>query len=328
MPSVPSGGELDRYIQEVMTVPILSANEELALATRWRDHNDIQAAHRIITGHLRLVIKIAMRYRGYQLPVCDLISEGNIGLMKAVRKFDPDRGVRVSTYATLWIKASILEFVLKSWSLVSVGSQTVRRRLFFGLSRMKARLQIVDDGNLDHEEVGQLASEFGVSMDDVIEFNHRFSRRDLSLNTPLSVDTQYEHIDVLVDSGPDPEVAFSLAEDRSDYHKIVVDALDHLSEREAEVIRARWLNDEKTTLAVLSQKFGVSRERIRQVELRALRLIKEHIGGLDEFTSLNLPKTLQCSRQLENLTDMAASSLLPASSVESQPKASRRIEAL
>ena len=279
LPALTGERGLTSYLREIQKFPLLSADEEFMYAKRWSEHKDTEAAHRLITSHLRLVVKIAMRYRKYRVPISDVISEGNIGLMKAVQKFDPDRGVRLSTYAMWWIKAAIHEFILKSWSVVRVGSVDAHKRLFFGLQKAKLRLQGQDDEASQQEEL--LAAHFGLSADEFSRLNRRMSQRDFSLNRPISVDQpDEEFIDYLADESNDPEAA-AAEKDAFEYQRQVVEtAFGALNEREQQIIRARWLADEPETLAALGDRFGISYERVRQLEARALEKLKTRVRDL------------------------------------------------
>ena len=275
LPAVPVDGGLSRYFNEVWAYPILTANEEVMLAERLREHNDSEAAHKLITSHLRLVAKMAMGYRGYGLPVADLMSEGTIGLMRAVKKFDPDRGFRLSTYAMWWIKASITEYVLKSWSMVKLGTVAAQKKLFFSLRRVKNNLKIVDSGELTPDQSLQLSNALGVSQKDVSSMNRRLSSRDVSLNAPLSQDgDSMEFQDTLVDSRPLPEHVVAENEEKSQQHGQLEEALSKLPDRERHIFEQRRLSEEPPTLEQLGQHYGVSRERIRQLEVRAFETVK------------------------------------------------------
>ncbi|MEE2698120.1 MAG: RNA polymerase sigma factor RpoH [Pseudomonadota bacterium] len=270
VPMVPVEGGLSTYFREVWAFPILEQSEEQELARRWRDDGDTDAAHKLVTSHLRLVAKMAMNYRGYGLPVADLVSEGNIGLMKAVKKFDPELGFRLSTYAMWWIKASITEYVLKSWSMVKLGTLASQKKLFFSLRTIKSRLNIFDSGELTPEQAEQLSEALNFSSDEITNMNRRLSSRDLSLNAPLSTDEDgLEFQDTLVSHGPTPEVQFAEAEEISHHSEILMQAMQELPEREREILAERRLRDTPQTLEALGEKYGISRERIRQLEVRA-----------------------------------------------------------
>ncbi|MDA0997896.1 MAG: RNA polymerase sigma factor RpoH [Proteobacteria bacterium] len=280
LPIINEDGGLARYFREVWTFPILEKEEEQMLAVRFRDSGDVEAAHRLVTSHLRLVAKIAMGYRGYGLPVADLISEGSIGLMKAVKKFDPDLGFRLSTYAIWWIKASITEYVLKSWSLVKMGTVASQKKLFFSLRRLKNQLRIVDNGELSPDQAKQLSRALGTSEEDVQHMNRRLSSRDLSLNAPLSQteDGGGEFQDTLVDERKSPEAMVLDSQELSYRSGLLQRALAELPERERFILTERRLKDEPVTLEELGTHFKISRERVRQLEVMAFeklqRLIK------------------------------------------------------
>lgn len=270
LPAVPLEGGLSSYFREVWGFPILEKSEEQALARRWRDDGDTDAAHKLVTSHLRLVAKMAMKYRGYGLPVSDLVSEGNIGLMKAVKKFDPELGFRLSTYAMWWIKASITEYVLKSWSMVKLGTLASQKKLFFSLRSIKSKLNILDSGELTPEQADQLSEVMNISSDDITSMNRRLSSRDLSLNAPLSSDEEgLEFQDTLVAHGPSPELQFAEAEELSHHSEILMEAMQTLPDRERDILIERRLSDAPETLEVMGKKYGISRERVRQLEVRA-----------------------------------------------------------
>ncbi len=278
LPALTVEGGLSHYFQEVWTYPILSAEEEYSYANQYRQSGDVDAAHMLVTSHLRLVAKIAMKYKGYGLPMADLVSEGNIGLMKAVKKFEPERGFRLSTYAMWWIKAAITEYVLKSWSLVKLGTVASQKKLFFSLRGIKSRLNILDGGELTDGQANQISDATNVSVEHVKSMNRRLSSRDFSLNATVSDEEgSSEYIDTLVDGGPTPELALSRSEQTSMRSEMLSNALSELPEREREIITERYLSDEPKTLEELGKVFGVSRERIRQLEARAFNKVKEAI---------------------------------------------------
>jgi len=274
LPTVPVEGGLSDYFRQAWTFPILGKEEEYMLAVRLRDYGDTEAAHKMVTSHLRLVAKIAMSYRGYGLPVADLVSEGNIGLMKAVKKFDPERGFRLSTYAMWWIRASITEYVLRSWSMVKLGTMAAQKKLFFSLRKVKNRLDIIDTGELSPEQTAALSEAMNVSENDIKDMNRRLSARDASLNAPLSRDEEgIEFQDTLVDDNPSAETLTADRQELSFRRELLVDAMAELSERERDIINERRLNDEPLTLEVLGERYGISRERVRQLEVRAFEKI-------------------------------------------------------
>lgn len=277
--SIPaSGGEagLNRYLAEIKKFPILAPEEEYMLAKRWREHGDTDAAAKLVNSHLRLVAKIAMGYRGYGLPVSELISEGNIGLMQGVKKFEPDRGFRLATYAMWWIRASIQEFILRSWSLVKMGTTAAQKKLFFNLRRMKNQIEAFEEGDLKPADVAKIAKDLGVTEDEVVSMNRRMGMGgDTSLNAPLaSTEGESQWQDFLVDT--DPLQDERLAEDQESRvrHDLLMDALETLNDREKHILTERRLTDEPKTLEELSQVYGVSRERIRQIEVRAFEKLQ------------------------------------------------------
>ena len=283
LPAVPVDGGLSLYFREIWNFPMLEKSEEQMLAIRLRDKGDADAAHKLVTSHLRLVAKIAMKYKGYGLPVADLVSEGNIGLMKAVKKFDPDLGFRLSTYAMWWIKASITEYILKSWSMVKLGTVASQKKLFFSLRSLKGRLNILDSGELTPEQALQLSDSVDVSPDEILKMNRRLSIRDMSLNTPLSNDEEgMEFQDTLVDGGPSPESLVARAEEQSYQGDILKRALSTLPERERKILTERRLKEDPLTLEELGKVYGISRERVRQLEVRAFdkiqKVVKAAIG--------------------------------------------------
>ncbi|MEX0693163.1 MAG: RNA polymerase sigma factor RpoH [Rhodospirillales bacterium] len=279
VPTLSSEGGLSRYLREIWQFPILEKDQEYMLAYRLRDEGDVSAAHSLVTSHLRLVAKIAMGYRGYGLPVSDLISEGNIGLMKAVKKFDPDRGFRLSTYAIWWIKASITEYVLKSWSMVKMGTVASQKKLFFSLRRIKSQLKIHDNGELSDEQAGRISEAVGVTEAEVQHMNRRLYSRDLSLNAPMSNTDEgaAEFQDSLVDNRPSPESLVGEREELSFRSAMLERALSELPERERHILIERRLKDDPVTLEELGAEYGISRERIRQLEVRAFDKLQKLI---------------------------------------------------
>ena len=266
------GGEasLNRYLAEIKRFPVLTPEQEYMLAKRFEEHGDTDAAHQLVTSHLRLVAKIAMGYRGYGLPVSELISEGNIGLMQGVKKFEADRGFRLSTYAMWWIRASIQEFILRSWSLVKMGTTAAQKKLFFNLRRMKNRIEAFEDGDMKPEDVTKIATDLGVSEEDVISMNRRMALGgDTSLNVPLRDDSEGSWQDFLVDNEPLQDERVADAEESQIRHDLLVEAMESLNDREKHILTERRLTDEPKTLEELSQVYGVSRERVRQIEVRA-----------------------------------------------------------
>jgi RNA polymerase sigma-32 factor len=277
--SIPSsGGEagLNRYLSEIKKFPILAPEEEYMLAKRWREHDDTEAAAKLVNSHLRLVAKIAMGYRGYGLPVSELISEGNIGLMQGVKKFEPDRGFRLATYAMWLIRASIQEFILRSWSLVKMGTTAAQKKLFFNLRRMKNQIEAFEEGDLKPADVAKIAKDLGVTEDEVVSMNRRMGMGgDTSLNAPLR-DTEGEGQwqDFLVDTGPLQDELIAEDEETRVRHDLLMDALETLNDREKHILTERRLTDEPKTLEELSQVYDVSRERIRQIEVRAFEKLQ------------------------------------------------------
>jgi RNA polymerase sigma-32 factor len=278
IPALNSEEGLNRYLAEIKKFPILSAEEEYMLAKRFEEHQDTEAAAKLVTSHLRLVAKIAMGYRGYGLPVSELISEGNIGLMQGVKKFEPDRGFRLATYAMWWIKASIQEFILRSWSLVKLGTTAAQKKLFFNLRRMKKNLDAYEDGDLRPEDVRKIATDLGVTEEEVISMNRRMlGGGDTSLNVSLNEDGEGQWQDSLVDTGPLQDEIVADAEERVQRHALLIEAMQGLSDREKHILTERRLVDEPRTLEELSQEFGVSRERVRQIEVRAFEKLQREM---------------------------------------------------
>jgi RNA polymerase sigma-32 factor len=274
LPAVSEEGGLSRYLTEIKRFPMLPAEEEYALAVRLRDEGDREAAHKLVTSHLRLVAKLAMGYRHYGLPVSDLIAEGNLGLMKAVKKFEPERGFRLATYAMWWIKASINEYILNSWSLVKVGTVAAQKKLFFNLRRLKAKLGVYEEGDMTPEIVAKIAEELKVSEDDVIMMNRRLAGPDSSLNVAVGEDQSMDRVDLLVDDGANQEDLYAAHEEKSLGNQLLRDALETLTERERHIITARRLSSDPVTLEELGGEYGVSRERVRQIENRAFEKLQ------------------------------------------------------
>ena len=265
---------LTRYLQEIRKFPILSPQEEVELARRWRDREEDAAAHKLVTSHLRLVAKIAMGYRGYGLPVGELISEGNIGMMQAVRRFDPDRGFRLATYAMWWIRAAIQEYILHSWSLVKIGTTAAQKKLFFNLRRLKGQMQAIDDGDLQPEQVNKIAQSLGVPEQDVVNMNRRLAAPDHSLNAPLRMDGEGEWQDWLVDDNDNQEETLAQSEEYSGRQALLANAMKSLNDRERHILTERRLKDEPATLEELSHVYNISRERVRQIEVRAFEKVQ------------------------------------------------------
>jgi RNA polymerase sigma-32 factor len=278
-----TGGEagLNRYLSEIKKFPILAPEEEYMLAKRWAEHQDTDAAARLVNSHLRLVAKIAMGYRGYGLPVSELISEGNIGLMHAVKKFEPERGFRLATYAMWWIRASIQEFILRSWSLVKMGTTAAQKKLFFNLRRMKNRIEAFEDGDMRPEDVTKIATDLGVSEDEVISMNRRMAMGgDTSLNVPLREEGEGQWQDFLVATDPLQDELVAEAEETQVRHDLLVEAMNALNDREKHILTERRLSDDPKTLEELSQVYDVSRERIRQIEVRAFEKLQKALMSL------------------------------------------------
>jgi len=268
-------GNLSRYLQEIRKFPMLSPEEELSLAKRWRDQGDERAAHKLVTSHLRLVAKIAMGYRGYGLPVGELISEGNVGMMQAVKRFDPERGFRLATYAMWWIRAAIQDYILHSWSLVKMGTTAAQKKLFFNLRRLKGQMAALEDGDLKPEQVEKIARVLAVPEQDVISMNRRLASPDHSLNAPVRADSEGEWQDWLVDEQETQESELADREDLGNRRMLLGEALKTLNERERHILIERRLKDEPTTLEELSQQYNISRERVRQIEVRAFEKLQK-----------------------------------------------------
>jgi RNA polymerase sigma-32 factor len=287
LPVVGSDDGLSKYLRDIRTFPLLTVEEEFMLARRWIEYEDTDAAHRLVTSHLRLVAKIAIGYRHYGLPVADLISEGNIGLMRAVKKFDPDKGFRLATYAMWWIKASLNEFVLNSWSMVKIGTLAAQKKLFFNLRRIKSRLRLVEAGDLAPEHVATIARELGVTETDVVSMNRRMGGRDTSLNTPVG-EGGIEIQDLMPDQTDNQEVSYARREELGKGRTLIAQALEILTEREREIFVERRLRDNPVTLEELGTRYGVSRERIRQIEVKAFEKVRDVVQT--GFIQPELPK--------------------------------------
>jgi RNA polymerase sigma-32 factor len=277
LPVLSADGGLSKYLREIRNFPVLSQEEEFMLAKRWQEHEDVDAAHRLVTSHLRLVAKMAMGFRHYGLPVADLISEGNLGLMRAVKKFDPDKGFRLATYAMWWIKAALHEYVLNSWSMVRLGTLAAHKKLFFNLRRVKSKLNIMESGDLRYDDVKMIASELDVSEADVQVMNQRMSGRDSSLNAPISGEIQMERQDLLVDNRPDQETALGEREERKQGNRWLAEGLKVLDERELDILTNRRLRDVPLTLEELGVRYHISRERVRQLEVRAFAKLQDAV---------------------------------------------------
>ena len=291
LPAIAAGESgLSRYLTEIRKFPMLAPDEEYMLAKRYKEHGDRDAAHRLVTSHLRLVAKIAMGYRGYGLPIGEVISEGNVGLMQAVKRFEPEKGFRLATYAMWWIKASIQEYILRSWSLVKMGTTANQKRLFFNLRKVKGQIQALDEGDLRPDQVASIATKLGVTEEDVVSMNRRLGG-DASLNAPLRADGEAsgEWQDWLVDDSPDQEERMAENEEADNRRQLLRDAMDVLNDRERRIFEARRLADDPITLEELAAEFGVSRERVRQIEVRAFekvqRAVKTRIAAMEARSS-------------------------------------------
>src|SRR5476649_1950694 len=278
LPALSGEAGLSRYLTEIRKFPLLSPEDEYMFAKRWKEHEDPGAAHRLVTSHLRLVAKIAMGYRGYGLPVSEIVSEGNVGLMQAVKRFDPDKGFRLATYAMWWIRASIQEYVLRSWSMVKLGTTAAQKKLFFNLRKAKSHIGAIEEGDLTHAHTVTLADQLGVTEREVTDMNRRLSGPDSSLNAPLRSESESEWQDWLADDTMDQETRLAEREELGDRHKLLAGAMKDLTERERDIIQARRLQEDPATLEELSQKFGVSRERVRQIEVRAFEKLQKSMG--------------------------------------------------
>ncbi len=275
IPSVSTEGSLSSYLQAIRKFPMLEPDEEFMLAKRWREHEDSEAAHQLVTSHLRLVAKIAMGYRGYGLPVSELISEGNVGMMQAVKRFDPDRGFRLATYAMWWIRASIQEYILHSWSLVKMGTTAAQKKLFFNLRKIKGQINALEEGDLHPDNVKEIATRLKVSETEVVNMNRRLSASDHSLNAPMRIDGDGEWMDWLEDDAPSQETILAESEELESRRVLLKEAMGTLNEREQHILTERRLKDEPSTLEELSQTYDISRERVRQIEVRAFEKLQK-----------------------------------------------------
>ncbi len=276
LPTISPDGGLSRYLDEIRKFPMLQPDEEYMLAKSWREHDDRAAAHKLVTSHLRLVAKIAMGYRGYGLPINEIVSEGNIGLMQAVKRFEPDKGFRLATYAMWWIRAAIQEYILRSWSLVKMGTTANQKKLFFNLRKVKGQISALEEGDLRPEQVSEIATRLGVSEDEVVSMNRRLGG-DASLNAPLRADTEgaSEWQDWLVDESEDQETLLAESEELDIRRKMLDEAMETLNDREKRIFQVRRLSEDPLTLEELSEEFGVSRERVRQIEVRAFEKVQK-----------------------------------------------------
>ena len=282
----PSAGGLSLYLSQIKKFPMLDAEEEYMLAKNWRESGNLQSAHKLVTSHLRLVAKIAMGYRGYGLPVNELISEGNIGLMQAVKKFDPDKGFRLATYAMWWIKASIQEYVLRSWSLVKMGTTTAQKKLFFNLKKLKNQIAPNQEGDLKEEQVDEISKRLDVDSQEVVNMNRRMMGQEKSLNDPIKSGETDEWQDWLVDNSLDQELVIAQKQEYEDKKELLNDAMKILNDREKEIINARRLSENPKTLEELSKKFKISRERIRQIETKAFEKLQKSMINASKSKNL------------------------------------------
>ena len=286
LPILSGEGGLSLYLAQIKKFPMLDAEEEYMLAKNWKDSGNLKSAHKLVTSHLRLVAKIAMGYRGYGLPVSELISEGNIGLMQAVKKFDPDRGFRLATYAMWWIKAGIQEYVLRSWSLVKMGTTAAQKKLFFNLKKIKKQIAPSEEGDLRKEQVNEISKRLGVKSDEVVSMNRRMMGQEKSLNDPIKSDEKGEWQDWVVDESLDQELYISQKQELDEKKSLLKDAIKILNERERNIIQDRKLSEDPKTLDELSKKYKISRERIRQIETKAFEKLQKAM--LNSSNSKNL----------------------------------------
>ena len=282
LPSIALDGGLSKYLTQIKKFPMLSAEEEYMLAKSWRDRGDLKSAQKLITSHLRLVAKIAMGYRGYGLPVSEMVSEGNIGLMQAVKKFEPEKGFRLATYAMWWIKASIQEYVLRSWSLVKMGTTTAQKKLFFNLKKLKNQLSANNEGDLKPQHVDEISKRLNVKKEEVISMNRRLHGKEKSLNDPVKDDSGTEWQDWIVDNKLDQELKLSQDQELDERKNLMKSSMDILNTREKEILTARKLSENAATLEVLSKKYKVSRERIRQIETKAFEKLQKAMLSADK----------------------------------------------
>jgi RNA polymerase sigma-32 factor len=290
LPAFPAEGGLSRYLQEIRRFPMLEPQEEFMLAKSWREHGDRDAAHKLVTSHLRLVAKIAMGYRGYGLPIGEVVSEGNVGLMQAVKRFEPDKGFRLATYAMWWIRAAIQEYILRSWSLVKMGTTAAQKRLFFNLRKAKSRISALEEGDLKPDQLKQIATRLGVTEKEVTDMNRRLSG-DASLNAPVRADPDAsEWQDWLTDERESQETTLVRSEEMDNRRRALGKALDVLNDRERRIFEARRLADDPITLEELATEFGVSRERVRQIEVRAFEKVQQAV--VSRMHEIEAPKPL------------------------------------
>jgi len=288
MPALKAESGLSHYLEEIRRFPMLEPQQEYMLARSWREHGDREAAHQLVTSHLRLVAKIAMGYRGYGLPISEVISEGNVGLMQAVKRFEPEKGFRLATYAMWWIKAAIQEYILRSWSLVKMGTTANQKKLFFNLRKAKSKISALEEGDMHPDQVALIAKRLGVTEQDVIDMNRRLGG-DASLNAPIREEGDSgEWMDWLVDEAPSQERILAESEEKDNRHEALIGALDVLNERERRIFEARRLADDPITLEDLASEFGVSRERVRQIEVRAFEKVQKAVKS--RMAALEQPK--------------------------------------
>jgi RNA polymerase sigma-32 factor len=291
LPALKAESGLSHYLDEIRRFPMLEPQEEYMLARSWREHGDREAAHKLVTSHLRLVAKIAMGYRGYGLPISEVISEGNVGLMQAVKRFEPEKGFRLATYAMWWIKAAIQEYILRSWSLVKMGTTANQKKLFFNLRKAKSKISALEEGDLRPDQVQIIAKRLGVTEQDVVDMNRRLGG-DSSLNAPIRDDGESgEWQDWLVDNAPNQERILAESQESNNRHKALISALDVLNDRERRIFEARRLADDPITLEDLAAEFGVSRERVRQIEVRAFEKVQKAVKN--RMTAIEQPQEAQ-----------------------------------
>ncbi len=289
LPAISHEGGLSHYLQEVRKFPMLEPNQEFMLAQRWREHEDTEAAHQLVTSHLRLVAKIAMGYRGYGLPVSELISEGNVGLMQAVKRFDPDKGFRLATYAMWWIRAAIQEYILHSWSMVKMGTTAAQKKLFFNLRKLKGQMKAIEEGDLHPEQVRVIAEKLNVNEAEVVMMNRRLAAPDHSLNAPLRQDGDGEWQDWLVDESDSQELMLAERQEFQRRRKMLEEAMVVLNDRERHILTERRLKENPVTLEELSKEYGISRERVRQIEVRAFEKLQKAMRNAAIEKKLTLP---------------------------------------
>jgi len=291
LPALKAESGLSHYLEEIRRFPMLEPQQEYMLARSWREHGDREAAHQLVTSHLRLVAKIAMGYRGYGLPISEVISEGNVGLMQAVKRFEPEKGFRLATYAMWWIKAAIQEYILRSWSLVKMGTTANQKKLFFNLRKAKSKISALEEGDLHPDQVALIAKRLGVTEQDVVDMNRRLGG-DASLNAPIREEGDSgEWMDWLVDDAPSQERILAESEEKDNRHEALIGALDVLNERERRIFEARRLADDPITLEDLASEFGVSRERVRQIEVRAFEKVQKAVKS--RMAALEQPKAAE-----------------------------------